>query len=283
PEPRARARHRPLGCGSPHRPRHRHAPVQSRRPRPCRQRGGTRRALWAAPLSPAAGDAGLDRAARQPAGPGREPALRRPKNTVPPAQTQFSPAERRLIARLRTPNDVQRYLNRLPYNTEPRGETLRSFRQVLRHGKTHCSEAALFAACVLEQHGYPPLLMTFESVDYLDHVVFVYRERGRWGSVARSRDPGLHGRKPVFRSPRALALRYFDPYIDPTACITGFAVVDLRAFDAYDWRFARKHMWSIERFLTGIRHRRIRSSRERVARMRARYDAYLAKYGRKPL
>ena len=53
---------------------------------------------------------------------------------------------------------MQRYLNRLPYNTEPQGDTLRAFRQVVRRGTAHCLEAALFAACALEQHGYPPLL-----------------------------------------------------------------------------------------------------------------------------
>jgi hypothetical protein len=125
--------------------------------------------------------------------------------------------------------------------------------------------------------------MTFESVDYLDHVIFIYRTRGCWGSVARSRDPGLHGRKAVFRTPRALALTYFDPYIDATGCITGYAVVDLRSFNAYDWRFARKNMWAIERFLTRIRHKRIKSSRKRVEHMRKRYASYLAKFGKKPL
>ena len=47
----------------------------------------------------------------------------------------FTPAERRLIARLRTPLEVQRYLNALPYNTEPPPgrATLRSFRGVVRH------------------------------------------------------------------------------------------------------------------------------------------------------
>ena len=197
--------------------------------------------------------------------------------------TAFTPAERRLIARLSTPNLVQRYLNRLPYNTGPRGETLRSFRQVLRHGKAHCSEAALLAACVLEQHGYPPLLMTFESIDLLDHVIFVYRARGRWGSVARSRDPGLHGRKPVFRSPRELALSYFDPYIDPTGCITGYAVVDLRKFTAYDWRLSPRNMWALERFLVRTRHQRIKFSRARVRRLRTWYQDYRTRYGKKPL
>src|SRR5205823_1195315 len=121
--------------------------------------------------------------------------------------------ERRLLARLRTPLQVQRYLNQLPYNNEPGGRaTLRSFRGVVRQGCAHCLEAALFAAVALEQSGYPPLVLSFESIDELDHVVFLYRHGGRWGSVARSRDPGLHGRKPVFATPRALAMSYMDPY-----------------------------------------------------------------------
>jgi hypothetical protein len=152
-------------------------------------------------------------------------------NHSAPALVMFTPAERRLIRRLRTPILVQRFLNRLPYNTEPKPgpETLRSLRQVLRHRTAHCLEAALAAACILEKHGFPPLVMSLKSADYLDHVIFVYREGGRWGSVARSRDPGLHGRKPLFRSARALAMSYFDPYIDFTGrlriCRVRFAQV----------------------------------------------------------
>ena len=84
-------------------------------------------------------------------------------------------------------------------------------------GRAHCLEAALSAAVILEQHHFPPLVLSFESIDELDHVIFVYRQRGRWGSIARSRDPGLHGRLPVFATPRALALSYVDPYVDFTA------------------------------------------------------------------
>jgi hypothetical protein len=203
--------------------------------------------------------------------------------TGSPRLAAFSPAERRLIRRLRTPDDVQRYLSRLPYNAETRGGTLRSFREVVRRGTAHCLEAALFAACVLEQHGYPPLLLTFESVDGLDHVLFLYRKGKRWGTVARSRDPGLHGRKPVFTSLRALTMSYFDAYIDPTGCIEGYASFDLHSLGRYDWRFARRNMWALERALIDHPHRRIKSSRQRVERMRARYIAYREKYGRKPL
>ncbi len=198
----------------------------------------------------------------------------------------FTPRERRLIARLRTPLAVQKYLNRLPYNQEPGGRaTLRSFRGVVRNGSAHCLEAALFAAVVLETHGYPPLVLSFESIDELDHVIFVYQRGGRWGSVARSRDPGLHGRKSVYATPRALALSYFDPYIDFTGRITGYVVVNLAAvMGDYDWRLADTNVWKVERVLLHHPHGCIRSSERRVRALRARYRAFRARFpGRKPL
>jgi hypothetical protein len=192
-----------------------------------------------------------------------------------PALTIFTPAERRLIRRLRTPILVQRFLNRLPYNTEPAPgpETLRSLRQLLRYRTAHCLEAALAAACILEQHGFPPLVMSLKSADYLDHVIFVYRERARWGSVARSRDPGLHGRKPLFRSARALAMSYFDPYIDFTGRLIGYAVFDLRRLGTYDWRLSRRNVWAVERALLRYRHKPLKGARQRIRRYRARYRA----------
>ena len=59
-----------------------------------------------------------------------------------PPRLPFTAAERRVIARLRTPAAVQEWLNNLPYNQEKAGETLRSFRGVVRHGTAHCLEAA---------------------------------------------------------------------------------------------------------------------------------------------
>lgn len=202
-----------------------------------------------------------------------------------PSRDAFTAAERRLIARLRTPVDVQRYLNRLPYNTEPQpeGATLRSFRGVVRMGCAHCLEAAIFSAVVLEQHGHPPLVLSFESIDELDHVIFLYRQQGRWGSVARSRDPGLHGRRPVFATPRALALSYVDPYVDYTGRVTGYAVVDLRVMGTYDWRLADTNVWKLERVLLDYPHRRIATSDSRINRLRRWYVRYRGQYERKPV
>lgn len=211
--------------------------------------------------------------------------MRRRSAEAPP-RAAFTPAERRLIARLRTPLAVQRFLNALPYNMEPPPgrATLRSFRGVVRHRTAHCFEAALAAAVIMEQHGYPPLVLSFESIDELDHVLFVYRRGGRWGSVARSRDPGLHGRRPVFASPRALALSYVDPYVDFTGRITGYAVVDLRRLGTYDWRLADTNIWKAERLLLEAPHARIHTADARIDRLRARYRAFKARSpDRRPL
>jgi len=206
--------------------------------------------------------------------------------SLTPHASSLTQRERQIIATLRTPAAVQHYLNELPYNQEPGGRaTLRTFRGVVRTGCAHCLEAALFAAVVLEQHGYPPLVLSFESIDELDHVIFLYRRRGRWGSIARSRDPGLHGRRAVFATPRALALSYFDPYIDFTGRLTGYAVVDLaQVMGTYDWRLSPGNVWKVERVLLDYPHRRIRSSDARVRALRQRYRAYRAAHqGRKPI
>jgi hypothetical protein len=147
----------------------------------------------------------------------------------------------------------------------------------VQHQTAHCLEAALAAAVVLEQHRYPPLVLSFESEDLLDHVMFVYRRNGQWGSVARSRDPGLHGRKAVFRTARDLALSYVDPYVDLTGRITGYAVVDLRALGTYDWRLSRRHVWKAERLLQEYPHRPIRSSDRRIEQLRRRFTDFKEK------
>lgn len=201
---------------------------------------------------------------------------------VDPPALALTAKERRVIARLQTPTAVQRWLNALPYNNEKGGETLRTFRGVVRTGTAHCLEAALSAAVILEQHRYPPLVLSFESIDLLDHVIFVYRGPRGWGSVARSRDPGLHGRKPVFATPRALALSYFEGYIDFTGGIKAYAVVDLRVLGMYDWRLAKGNVWKVEQLLLDWPHRKIAYSKRRANRLRRRYRAFREAHGYKP-
>jgi len=201
----------------------------------------------------------------------------------PPPRSSLLPRELKIIDALRTPRRVQQWLRSLPYNWEKRGETLRSFRKVVRLGSAHCLEAALAAAAILEHHGYPPILLSFESADKLDHVLFVFRKDGKWGSVARSRDAGLHGRRPVFRSARHLALNYFDPYVDFTGRITAYALVNLNWLGNYDWRLSLKNMWKVERYLIDFPHKPIHSSDRRYQRLLRRYVEFKNQYPDRPV
>src|SRR5580704_2410647 len=83
-----------------------------------------------------------------------------PQNFPPstaPDKNAFRREEWAIVRRCRTPRQVQEFLRQLPYNWEEKGETLRTLRGVVRHGTAHCLEAALSAATIMEQHGYPPL------------------------------------------------------------------------------------------------------------------------------
>ncbi len=185
-----------------------------------------------------------------------------------------APRVRALIARLRTPEQVQRWLNRTPYNWERRGETSNTLPRVLRRGSAHCLEAALAAATILEHHGYPPILLDIESVDQLDHVLFVYRRGGRFGTVARSRDPGLHGRRPVYRTLRQLVWAYAAPYIDHSGRIKGYGVLDLRTLRRDDWRDSPRNVRYIERALIDNAHRKFRTPDAFYRRWRQRYEDF---------
>ena len=188
-----------------------------------------------------------------------------------PTEQDFTRKEWAIVQSHRTPEAVQKFLRTIPYNRERDGATCFSFRRMLRERRAHCLEGALAAAVILEQHGYPPVLVSIESQDKLDHVLMLFRRNGRLGTVARSRDIGLHGRKPVFRSVRDLVMSYFDPYVDKTARITGYGVASLYELGNYDWRFSTRNVWKVERHLQDIPHRPLHSSDARYQKALRRY------------
>ena len=214
------------------------------------------------------------------------PSKRRPliwRGAAVPPREAFTPKEWAIIRSHRTPLAVQRFLNALPYNWEKPKETLRTLRGVVATGTAHCLEAAITAATILEQHGYPPLLLSLESADDLDHVLFVFQETGRWGTVARSRDAGLHGRKPVFRSVRDLVMTYVEPYVDFTGRLEGYGVGNLYDLKDYDWRFSTKNVWKVERYLIDIPHKKYRMSARRYRRALRRFKAFRALHPHGPV
>ncbi len=118
----------------------------------------------------------------------------------PSRRPGWTAAERRQLRQLSTPVTIQEYLDRIPYNTEKHGETLRSPRRVLRDGTAHCMEGALLAAAALQAAGGPPLVMDLTAVDDDDHVIAPFQRRGLWGAVATSKFSGLRFRSPVYRN-----------------------------------------------------------------------------------
>lgn len=148
---------------------------------------------------------------------------------------------------------VQKYISSLEYNSK---ETLKSAKKVLEEQTAHCLEATHLAAALLEFEGYPPLALSMESEDNIGHVVYIYRQNHLWGSIGRSREPGLQGRLPVFGSLYTLLQSYINPYIDDTGCITGYAFLNLDDSGS-DWRHAEKNVWKSEKYILGLPHKRI--------------------------
>lgn len=195
--------------------------------------------------------------------------------------SDFTAAERRLLAPLRTPTAIQRFVDELDYNHEPSGPTLRSPRRVLRDRTAHCMEGALLAAAALRVHGDPPLLLDMEAVRDDDHVVALFRHHGHWGAIGKSNFSGLRFREPVYRTIRELVMSYFEHYFNDDAEKTlrrYSRPVSLTRFDGIGWMTAEADLWAIPEHLVAIPHTPV--FRNGAARRLARVDPRLYAAGR---
>jgi hypothetical protein len=125
----------------------------------------------------------------------------------------LTPRERRQFDRLDTPQKIQDYLDRLPANFEPDGDTHMSPRRVLRSRVAHCTEGAMLAAACLAFHGYDAYLMDLRSLPAdQDHVVTLFKQRGLWGAISKTNHAVLRWRDPIYKTPRELAMSYVHEY-----------------------------------------------------------------------
>lgn len=173
----------------------------------------------------------------------------------------------KLSQRLNSPIKVQKFLKTFKYNKK---DTLRSAYACLTSKEAHCMEAAMLAAAILEKKGYPPLIISFESQDGLDHVIFVFKHKGLWGSIGRSRDYGLHGRAPKFKTIKSLALSYYAPYVDKTGKITAYQLAHLDDTET-NWRYSKRNVWKAERYLLDLKHIKISSDPKKFKRLKDNY------------
>jgi hypothetical protein len=166
----------------------------------------------------------------------------------------WSREEKAILAGLDTPWKVQSYLDRIPYNTDYQ---TRSPRRVLRDGRAHCTEGAIFAAAALRFHGHLPLILDLRAWNDDDHVVAIYRVHGYIGAVAKSNFSGLRFREPIYRTYRELALSYFELYFNTVGekSLRAYsAPFDLSAFDAQHWMTTEEDLGWIGARLDSLRH-----------------------------
>jgi len=144
--------------------------------------------------------------------------------------------EKRILDGLDRPAKIQAFFNTVAYSDD---HFYRCPLRVLRERKGHCFDGALFAAMALRRIGYPPLILEFipnERDD--DHIISLFRKRGRWGAVAQSNFTGLRYRDPVFRSIRELVMSYWGDFFNAAGEMTLRAYrgpINLKVFDRLDW------------------------------------------------
>lgn len=172
---------------------------------------------------------------------------------------KYTTSLEKLAKSVKTPSDIQRVLYDLEYS---RRDTMQSALMVWKSGVGHCLEAVHLAAYLFERLGYPPLALSLDSADNICHVVYPFQTAKGWGSVGLSKEPGLQGRAACFRNVRELALSYFDPYVDDTGRLTGYALLNLDEGKS-DWRYSLKNVWKSERHVLTRPHIAVELSEKR--------------------
>ena len=166
----------------------------------------------------------------------------------------WTAAERRLLARLKTPPAIQQWLGDLEYDADYRA---RSPRRVMRERKAACFDGAMFAAAALRELGHRPRLVDLRAWNDDDHVLAVFTLDGRWGAVAKSNTTVLRYREPVYRSLRELVMSYFEVYFNTAGQKTLRSYsrpLDLATLDGRRWQTDEDDLNWIGDHLDALQH-----------------------------
>ncbi|MEA2165576.1 MAG: hypothetical protein QOK37_3703 [Thermoanaerobaculia bacterium] len=153
--------------------------------------------------------------------------------------------ERRILAGLRTPAQIQQYLDELEYDEAGGAD---SPRIVMQRGKAQCYSGVLFACAALRELGHPPRLMFMDAASDDGHCAALYEIDGLWGSIAKSNFTTLRSREPIYPY-IALGLSYFEGFFNVYGKRTmrAFTVpVELEPFESRGWRFSEKELTYVD-------------------------------------
>lgn len=170
-----------------------------------------------------------------------------------------------VFEKLKSPEKIQDFLDKIPINFENNGETLFSPLSVIKQNRAHCMEGALLAAAVFWYHGERPLILDLKTKSYDDsHVVAIFKRKTGWGAISKTNHITLRYRDPIYRDVRELAMSYFNEYFLDSGEKT------LRSFSApfnlsrfgFEWLTAEKSLWYIDKELDKSFHFKILKSRD---------------------
>ncbi len=158
------------------------------------------------------------------------------------------------ISHLNSPIKIQEFLFEIPYN--PVAEC-RSPRKILQNPKAHCFEGALFAAAMLQNIGFQPLLLDMYAINDDDHVIAVFKQGKYWGAIGKSNFTTLCFREPVYKTLRELVMSYFDFYFNTKneKTLRSYSkTLNLNRFNKETWQTTEQDLEFIGDFLTQMKH-----------------------------
>lgn len=159
------------------------------------------------------------------------------KKTQPLFEDFLDRDNRRIFTSLKTPYQIQEYLDSIPYVGE---ELNRSPLRVMQDKQSHCLDGGLFAALALKKIGYSARIIDLVPEPGIDddHVLAIFQENGLFGAIAKSNFVGLRFREPVYSSLRELVMTYFDVFfnVDGIKTLRGYTrPIHLDHYDSYHW------------------------------------------------
>lgn len=184
----------------------------------------------------------------------------------------FNEKEVKIFQQLNTPKKIQDFIDKIPINFEPDGETVLSPRRVLRENRAHCMEGAMLAAAILRFHGHKPLVVDLATVkDDDDHVIAVFKKNGHWGAISKTNHAVLRYREPIYKNIRELAMSYFHEYFtnyDRKKTLRSYSLpVNLSRFDRKGWMTTEEDVWYVPEYLFKVPHKKI-LNRSQIASLR---------------
>lgn len=166
--------------------------------------------------------------------------------------------EESILRNLDSPQKIQSFLNKIPINFDYEEDTCMSPRKVLREKKCHCIEGAFLAALALRFQGHKPLVVHLAANENdEDHVMAIFKEKGKWGAISKTNHGVLRYREPIYNSVRELVMSLFHEYFNDKGekTLRSYSVpVDLSRFDKTGWTTSEEDLWHIDDYLDQVKH-----------------------------